>query len=820
MAVINYRKFKISLRPDSKKTQGLQTGDIVRRQYFDGTNVVYSLMCVLSYGIDESVDATTNEVIRQSYFIGALLDGDGPQTEEILDFARMTNLFNQDRSGALYLTSSDSESPYMDVIDGIAKNCSLCWPVNVADTEYIDSTSQYVVLGDDAVEFSYQKALTEYSRICHIQRTTSAASGFIGLKQDFYQYISNPDCVLVSYRIKASTPCDLTVSLGYVDDVRIDGTINDEITTDWEYKFHVIQVDYSGRHLRSVKLDLSDMSLESDVWISDFNVILLSSVANFQDASQIRVGKLTGVVDPVFGRLDGYGSYLQKLYASNAAHISGTLTAGDENGFGATFYAGKIHRNAFVSSIDVNFNTEVTIDNIIANPTGIGKVYVSSGALEMVAQSKTWYNARIGKMYTFSFWGYFKKPCQLSILQNNQAVATIQVDEEDTHAWQRLHASFELLESSNSNQDLLLKLVPTFRNAEFDEISEDSEVIAIDEQVADESYYYFSAPQLESGRIVTQYQPTDTILNYTDEYGAWFNRGGIGGTMQNPLLQMNYDGEGSIGTRSKSLLLKQDGSGYLANENIQWDEDGKVTFGENVTLNWNNLDQSTREEMQGRSIRIIGPDTFTILGDMSTTDLSYAPASIELELEETNLQSTSSQRQWYYLNGNDYVRIPNANGRTLTILPTSSYWGNDNTLTIKCVITIGNKTYSDTTTIKKTVITGYTVEVVSEQGQTFKNGVCSTVLTANVYYQGKLVSPSYVEQNFTFLWKKYHLPDLEHEVQGWWEEVTDENDNVIREAIDRTASSIELEYDIYGQDLYICELQSGTMFPYGFPVIF
>ena len=30
------------------------------------------------------------------------------------------------------------------------------------------------------------------------------------------------------------------------------------------------------------------------------------------------------------------------------------------------------------------------------------------------------------------------------------------------------------------------------------------------------------------------YQATDEALSYTDDYGAWFNKGGIGGTIQNP----------------------------------------------------------------------------------------------------------------------------------------------------------------------------------------------------------------------------------------------------------------------------------------------
>lgn len=54
MAIYSYKKYKILLHADSKKTQGLQTGDIVRRQYFDGKNVIYSLMCVLEYGRERS----------------------------------------------------------------------------------------------------------------------------------------------------------------------------------------------------------------------------------------------------------------------------------------------------------------------------------------------------------------------------------------------------------------------------------------------------------------------------------------------------------------------------------------------------------------------------------------------------------------------------------------------------------------------------------------------------------------------------------------------------------------------------------------------
>ena len=62
MSVFDYKKYKISLRHDSKKTQGLKTGDIVRRQYFDGKNLIYSLLCVMDHGVDEIIDANKKDL--------------------------------------------------------------------------------------------------------------------------------------------------------------------------------------------------------------------------------------------------------------------------------------------------------------------------------------------------------------------------------------------------------------------------------------------------------------------------------------------------------------------------------------------------------------------------------------------------------------------------------------------------------------------------------------------------------------------------------------------------------------------------------------
>ena len=71
------------------------------------------------------------------------------------------------------------------------------------------------------------------------------------------------------------------------------------------------------------------MSPSDEVWVSDFNIILLSSVANFGDASKIRVGKLNGITDPVFGQFRRIWRLLTETFCFKILlNISGTLTAG------------------------------------------------------------------------------------------------------------------------------------------------------------------------------------------------------------------------------------------------------------------------------------------------------------------------------------------------------------------------------------------------------------------------------------------------------------------------------------------------------------
>lgn len=802
MAIHNYKKYQILLHADSKKTQGLKTGDIVRRQYFDGSNIVYSLMCVLDYGTERTRNVSTGLYEERDYFIGALLEGDAPQTNEILDFARITNLFDTDRSGALYLTASDDCAPFMDVVDGIGRNKSLSWPESIATADFEDSESQYVVRGTANLNVEYTPASQDNRRILTITRMNAKSEAFEGIQQDFYQFVQYPDQLLVSYKIRGSVAMEAKATLGYTDDLRMDGEWTEPVTTEWAYCFHVITVDYSGRHLRSFKLALDNLAVGEEIQVADFNIIQLSSVANFGTASAMRMGKLDGVADPVFGQLRGYGAYLQKLYAAHAAHISGTLTAGDENGFGATFYAGKIHRNCFVNSIDISFTSSIHIDNnTIVNPTGIGLVYRASSVIEMLAQDSEWLAQHIGQRYCFSFWVYAKKPCQFNVAQNGKVVGIINLLADQIHEWRRVNICFDL-QAPDNEEGVLISIAPTFGRSVYDQVGS---VVN-----PDESVFFLTAPQLESGEIVTQYQPTDGELNYTDDYGAWFARGGIGGTIQNPLLRLNYDGNGSIGTRNRSIELRLDGSGHLAKENIKWDERGKVTFGSDVTLNWDNLNSEAQDNMANRYIHIVGEDTFTMIGQETAQGLTCSPASINLSLEETGFVSTSSQRQWYYRYAGEYIAIPDGNATNLTITPESSYWNGESSLNIKCVVTLNDShTYSDTFTLKKAFVQGYTLQITSSKGTSFKNSDCETILTAQVYYQGQLVDEEYALSHFQFVWKRYSVDDMQTELE------------IEGGTIDTaTPNILTLDYEIDGSEIFICELVTADNFDYSFPIVF
>lgn len=529
MSKYNYPRYKIIIAPDSHKVQGLQTGDVVRRQYRDGNDLIYSLMIVLENGTDVISGK------ESPYFIGALVEGDAPQNGELLDFVRVTNLFDSEREGALYLTASDAASPYLDVIDGIATEHSL----------YRLEKNRRIRVGE-IFEFPITGR------------------------------VSYPERVVISYRIRASRFLqDVPLTFGYGDGGETDGTDTVDVSTEWQYKLTLITVDYPPQYAR--RLTIAPV-LSGEDWceMSDLNIVRLSSIATFLNSTKARVGKISGIIDPVFGILEGYGAYFQNLYATRNVNIAGTLTAGDESGFASTFYVGRIHKNVIPDSVGCCFSGGVAVEE--NSPTGVGRVIRVDGDTELVVQSVTWRQERIGQKYNFSVW--IKSDTGiLSFYQDEHFIQDVET--EAAGEWRRYKMTFTVEASERSTFTIGLKSALTG--------------------------ILLTAPQMESGERISQYQPTDGQLSYTEDYGAWFCKGGIGGTIQNPLLRLNEDG--SICSRDGSFVILPDGTGHFAGGKFSWTDKDIVL--KDITIRWGEMDDETKENILSKT----SPYTVEILTD-------------------------------------------------------------------------------------------------------------------------------------------------------------------------------------------------------------
>ena len=434
MALNEYSRFKIRIDPGSKKRQGLHTGDVVRRQYVDGAQTFYSLMVVLATA-EDSVLLPDGKEASSPYFIGALIEGDEPRDGELLDFVRLTSLTDERRSGAMYLTASDEEAPYMDVIDGMGTERSLFRPASLAAFGCSDN---------GVWSCRYTPSEGPATRILRISRSSDAATVTDGLQIPFPRSVSHPKRLVISFRIRASKALSaVPLRFGYADGTETDGQDTVNVTTEWQYRLSLITVDFPAEYARVLAFDLSE-HLDPGDWceVGDLNVCLLEHLSSFSEAAKIRIGRITGIADPLFGMLQGYGAYFQRLYATRDVHVAGTLTAGDEGGFGSTFYAGRIHKNCILDSLNGNFTTTV-VRLSSHSPSGIGKnilLPVSGGTL--LCQKEAWAEKHAGERYCLSFWCYCpsKQETSFDILHGGKLLASPIMPQ----SWQRVHVAFDI----------------------------------------------------------------------------------------------------------------------------------------------------------------------------------------------------------------------------------------------------------------------------------------------------------------------------------------------------------------------------------------
>lgn len=714
MSRFNYDKYKILIDPESKKVQGLQTGDVVRRQYFDGQNLIYSLMIVLQTGVDTLIEKDGKE-LRSPYFIGALIEGDEPQSGELLDFARVTSLFNADRSGALYLTASDSDAPYLDVVDAMAFENSLCYPYMDGGVADKADSRKYAATGMEFLTTQYLKSVQDVYRVFRIKRNaaTSSAQQVIGFKQTLEKKVFNPQRIVISYKIRASRPLNgVELRFGYTNEREIDGRDSIDIDTGWEYKLSLITVDYPEDYTRSLIIDLTDKLLEND-WceIAELNLVLLSDIANFTNGTKARIGKIRGIVDPLFGVLDGYGAYFQNLYATKNVNVAGTLTAGDEKGYSSTFYVGRIHKNCLINSLYGNFAQPVPVVSSEKAPAGIGYVFeLPVGITGYRCQTEEWARNHYRQKYCFSFWAKSTTGI-IAISQNGETLAEITTD--DKEGWHRFHASF--ITDYKPGNDFILEITCTVP-------------------------ILFSCAQLEPGVSPTLYQATDNTLSNTDEYGAWFCQGGIGGTIQNPLLRLNKDG--SIEAGNKSFVIQPDGTGYFAGGRFKWTED-TITL-QDVTIRWEDFDEQTQENLLAKSISITGTDTFHYKDSLEEI---YEPAEIMVIATEQNF--TGTVQKWQYLAEGDIWKDAGS-GTAIRITPSFHAWEGRDILTLKYISRWKETEYSETFTISKQYDgqDNYSVYISSSQGNTFRNGMINTTLSASLFKGGIDITDRIPDHNF------------------------------------------------------------------------
>lgn len=686
MAKYDFPKFKIRIAPDSKKRQGLQVGDVVRRQYADNEISRYSLMVVTDTGT-ENVAGSDGKELYSPYFVGALLEGDEPRDGELLDFVRVSSLTNPSRSGALYLTASDAESPYMDVIDGMAVEHSLCRPNSVG-------SNGYTIMGGELLNASYISEEGGVSRICTLRRNATVNSQTLGMRQ-VLPSVAHPQRIVISFRVRASKPLTgLPLVVGYADGSERDASVTFNAGTLWSYCLFAVTIDLPPSRERTLTIDLSEhLKAEGDTFsIAELNVVLQSDLTNFSAASKVRVGKITGIADPLFGVLEGYGAYFQNLYATRNVNVAGTLTAGDSEGFASTFYVGRIHKNALRNSLKGDFQPAVPYESA-ASPTGIGQVARILGSANLICQDEAWCERHAGQRYCFSFWAKGDAG-SLTLSYFGEVIAVLPLD----GGWTRHHAVFTVEHIPGSGLQIEFRADATCFTCGY---------------------------QLETGEHPTLYQPTDEVLDETDAYGAWFSRGGIGGTIQHPLLRLNDDG--SISSCDGSFVINADGTGHFAGGRFRWSKDAIELRG--VTIRWEDFDDKAQENLLPKSVSISGTDTFHYADALQPI---AQPASITLVATEQNFSAEA--RRWEYLSKDGTWKDAGGRSTTFLLFPDFHAWEDYDVLTLRYTALYQEQAFKATATITKQYDgeSAYSVYIKTDKGTVLQNGAGTTTLSAHV----------------------------------------------------------------------------------------
>ena len=331
----------------------------------------------------------------------------------------------------------------------------------------------------------------------------------------------------------------------------------------------------------------------------------------------------------------------------------------------------------------------------------------------LTLQSADWRKARIGRYYCFSLWIKSEEAGTVRLYQDEHLVGEIAVSV--TGEWRRYRAAFPV---------------------------RDSEAPAMTLGITTSVPLLLTAPQLEAGRTATPYQATDGVLSYTEDYGAWFSKGGIGGTIQHPLLRLNEDG--SISSRDDSFVINPDGTGHFASGRFKWNKESIEL--RDVTIRWENLDEEVKQELKPRSVSLTGGTAFHYAGVWTE---EAEPAGIDIIATEYNFEPQG--RLWEYLAADGQWKEAGNRSALFRLQPAFHGWEGRELLTLRYTATASDGTeYAATHTVLKLYDgeASYTVYIESKNGTVFRNGLVSTVLAARVYHGGEEITSRIPDGNF------------------------------------------------------------------------
>lgn len=280
-----------------------------------------------------------------------------------------------------------------------------------------------------------------------------------------------------------------------------------------------------------------------------------SATAWNSNATKVRIGKLTGKTSDTFGSLKDYGFWSNNMYLEGNSQIAGTLTAGDSNGIGNTFYAGRIKKNLLTTDSSypaVGSLSAITSSSVLVTDTPFSSNdYVRSISYSGYAgYVRASIPHSIGtpvkdKWYTVSMWIRNVDLGQLFVGFEPELGSSDSYARPD----QRTGAY-----SNGSKVEIFSKWVRVSCSFRYTSITPSSNV---------NIYFYFSygtgiahitGVQVEEGENVSAYQKVDGNISSDNGYGMWAIKGGFGGTIQNPVINLDNAG---LNVNANYSLIKQ-----------------------------------------------------------------------------------------------------------------------------------------------------------------------------------------------------------------------------------------------------------------------